>query len=341
LFSVFAALLFVHPAARSAPVCSLAEVESQWIQKALDGWHEMSESLHLENAPLPWMVLFDNSCVWHLMPGDGVPVETVPIATSLSFAGAAIPVRAKPHGGTIRLPRGDDIPADPIAYASMYGEGSATFFVMALPEVWLLDPQYARDPTLVRYMLGVLIHEMVHTQQLPALVEQMQKVADRNNLPDLHLDDDIIQHRFESVPGFTKAFEAERDVLFQAASEADLSKRHALTARGLSMIRQRRARYFKGVDQMYAEFEELFLSMEGAAQWAAYRYAKAHADPTASDAATVDFIRDNRKAWSQEEGLALFLLLDAWVPDWQAKIFASPPALPTSLLADALRPHRK
>ena len=77
--------------------------------------------------------------------------------------------------------------------------------------------------------------------------------------------------------------------------------------------------------------------MEGAGQWAAYRFAKAQAGPAGSDAATVTFVRDNRKYWSQEGRFALFLLLDAYVPDWQTRVFSSTPISPMALLEEALR----
>jgi hypothetical protein len=324
-------------AQQPAPACMLSDAQTQWIQTALDGWHEVSVSLYMEHARLPWMLLFDTTCVWHFMPGDAAPSDLAPVTTSLSFSGSSIPVRAKLHGGTIRLPRGDDIPARSIANASIYGEASGTYFVMALPEVWRLNPVTALDPNLDRYMLGVLIHEMVHTQQLPGLVAQMQKVADRYGLPDLVLDDDVIQHRFESNSGFRTAFEAERDVLYDAVHASSAGERKRLTARGLSMIRQRRAKYFKGPDKMYAAFEDSFLSLEGAAQWAAYRYARAHAPADESRAGSIAFVRDNHRAWSQEEGLALFLLLEDLVPGWQTKIFAPEPGSPTALLENALR----
>lgn len=103
------------------------------------------------------------------------------------------------------------------------------------------------------------------------------------------------------------------------------------------MARQRRARYFNGTDQMYAEFEDLFLNMEGAGQWAAYRFAKAQAGPGSRDAAIVEFVRANRKYWSQEEGLALFLLLDAMVPAWQARVFSRMLVWPFALLEEVVR----
>jgi hypothetical protein len=329
-------ILLFSAAVHASPPCALAEAETLWIQKALDGWHEVSKSLRMERARLPWVVLFNTSCVWHLESGDGAPAEATRTTTSLSFAGAPIVVRAMAHADKIRLPNGADIPVQPIAVTSLSGNGSTPFFVMALPEVMRRHPRFVGDPNLDRFFLGVLMHEMVHTQHLPAIVEQLQAVADRYKVPDIELDDDIIQKRFEGVPVFKKAFEAERDMFFQAASESSSGKRKSLTDRGLSMMRERRARYFKGPDEMYAEFEDLFLSMEGAGQWAAFQYAKTQAGPGASDTAAIDFVRDNRKYWSQEEGLALFLLLDALVPDWQGRVFGPSPASPTTLLRDAL-----
>ena len=51
----------------------------------------------------------------------------------------------------------------------------------------------------------------------------------------------------------------------------------------------------------------------------------------------LQFVRDQRKYWSQEEGLALFLLLNALVPDWQARVFGPAPVPPFALLEDAMR----
>ena len=47
-------------------------------------------------------------------------------------------------------------------------------------------------------------------------------------------------------------------------------------------------------------------------------------------------MRDDRRYWSQELGLALFVLLDAMVPDWQKRIFEPLPPSPFALLEEAL-----
>jgi len=55
-----------------------------------------------------------------------------------------------------------------------------------------------------------------------------------------------------------------------------------------------------------------------------------------SDAEVLKLVRDNRRYWSQDQGLALFLLLDVLVPNWQARIFQNEPASPFTLIEEAL-----
>jgi hypothetical protein len=110
-------------------------------------------------------------------------------------------------------------------------------------------------------------------------------------------------------------------------------KRRDLTVRALEMVRSRHARYYRGAAAAYAELESLFLTMEGVGQWTAYRLTKSRG---ATDADALKLVRDNRRYWSQDEGLALFLLIDALVPGWQARIFTPTPVSPFALLEEAV-----
>jgi hypothetical protein len=96
----------------------------------------------------------------------------------------------------------------------------------------------------------------------------------------------------------------------------------------------RRARYFGGADAMFGELEDLFLNMEGIASWAAYRAVRRE---VATDADAVAFIR-RAKSWSQDEGLALFLVIDRLLPNWQSEMFADTPASAIVLLRRAIHP---
>ena len=71
--SVLVAALVLQLAPRAAQVpadpvpCTFPPGEIAWLQRALDSWNLVSrEFLRIDPSPLPWIVLVDASCVWHL-----------------------------------------------------------------------------------------------------------------------------------------------------------------------------------------------------------------------------------------------------------------------------------
>ena len=320
----------------SASACALSDADATWIQGALDGWSLVSrEFLRVDGRPLPWILLFDASCVWHLSPGPTLDAPARAVAASLTFDGTPVVVRAQEHRGTVQLPNGADVPAGVKASTALYRNGRVPFFVMSLPELWQSDPHYARSPHRSEYLQGIMIHEMTHTRQLPAINRRVREIAKTNDLP-LPVNDDVVQARFRRVGGFERRFRQERDLFYQAAAQRDPTRQLALTRRALDLVRQRHARYFTGPNKPYAEIESLFLTMEGAAQWAAYQFAISRARVAERGEDALALLRGSRRAWSEDEGLALFLLLDELVPSWQQEVFASTPASPFALLEAAI-----
>ncbi len=312
--------------------CGFTTPEVDWIQRALDGWAQVSkEFLRLDPMPLPWIVLFDAACVWHLAPEPSLEASSVPVNTTLTFAGAPVPVRAVPHKGTVLLPSGVPITVEMKASTSLYRNGRAAFFVMAMPSVWQSREVSAR--TRAEYLQGVFSHEMTHTRLLLPINRQVRDLARKNELV-YPINDDVVQAEFKRAPGFEAAFNKERDLFYRAAAAPEPARRLELTSRGLQMARQRQARYFSGQNKAYEELESLFLTMEGVGQWAAFRLMKVRAGGNELEA--LKLVRDNRRYWSQDEGLALFLLVDALVQDWQSRIFSATPASPFALLEEAV-----
>ena len=128
------------------------------------------------------------------------------------------------------------------------------------------------------------------------------------------------------------AFKAERDALYAVAAERDEAQRRALARKALALAKERRARYFTGDVEYLAELEEIFLGMEGAANWAAFR-AAVH-DGGSSDEAIA--LMSKTRFWSQDEGLALFLAIDALAPGkWQEKVFGEKATPVWTLLEEA------
>jgi len=78
--------------------------------------------------------------------------------------------------------------------------------------------------------------------------------------------------------------------------------------------------------------------MEGVAEWAGYsRLIHPQGLGIAPEVALPGMRRGGRQ-WSQDEGLAIFLVVDRLVPDWQARAFAAEPATAMELLALAAAP---
>ncbi|HEV7763987.1 MAG TPA: hypothetical protein VGQ76_03195 [Thermoanaerobaculia bacterium] len=272
-----------------------------FVDKSLATWDAVrADALKIPVVPLPTFVLFDQKCVWT----DGKGAE---------------------HTGTIKLADGNEIPAQVLAFATSH-EGK-TYLIMALPSVWRTEERHRNDPHLDVLLLSVFAHEMTHTRQAESLGGRVSELETQHKIKDLN--DDIIQQRFASINGFTAAFEKERDLLYAIANEPDAKKRRTLAKGAIHAIEKRRAHYFKGDNAYYAELEELFFGMEGVANWAGFRAAM-HEGLSRADAITV--MQGSRKWFSQDEGLALFLAIDALNPGWQQKVFSDKPAAAFDLL---------
>jgi hypothetical protein len=338
---IVAAMMLQLPARASQPSvaaapCAFPPAEIAWLQRALDGWNQVSRQfLRIDPSPLPWIVLFDASCVWHLSPDASLSPGAVTVTTPLAFAGGSVPVRALTHTGTILLPNGAPIAVEMKASTALYRNSRGPFFVMAMPSVW--QTKEVSAPTRAEYLEGVFSHEMTHTRLLVAINRRVRELARKDDLV-YPINDDVIQAVFRRTQGFETAVNRERDLLYRAALEPDRAKQRELAVKALEMVRARHGRYFTGPTAAYAELEGLFLTMEGVGQWAAYRLARTQAG--SSDAEALRLVRDNRKYWSQDEGLALFLLVDVLVPGWQSRVFSATPASPVTLLEEALSSGR-
>lgn len=128
----------------------------------------------------------------------------------------------------------------------------------------------------------------------------------------------------------------ERNGLYEALANPDGDARRAVRD-ALAAADERRTRWFAGADGVYADLEDVFLNMEGAAQWAAYRIALRHAGTDADAWDVLTRFRRGGRFWSQDVGLALFLAADAYAPGWQARVLGREQAAIRDVVAEALR----
>jgi len=315
----------MHPAHAARSGCALSAPDSQWTAHALDGWVRVGRRAWRASPPdFPVLVLFDSLCSHTLTPEAAASARS-----GFAGAGRTFTVASLAHHGTVVLPGNDSVPARLTSFAAPLADGGM-FFVMALPAVWRASGRAPKGDLLAS---AVFIHEFTHTQT-PALGARVDSLV-RRGLPS-DADDDVIQSRFADRPGFRRAYESERDLLFAAAAAPDRASSMALARRALGQIDRRRERYFRGRDAIYADAEDLFLSMEGAGQWAAYLWLVDSAGAAMRSGEALPFMRRGGRRWSQDEGLALLLVVSRLAPDAPARLFARRPSTVLSLLRGAV-----
>jgi hypothetical protein len=167
---------------------------------------------------------------------------------------------------------------------------------------------------------------MTHTAQTKGLAPRIGALIEKSKVPDDEVDDDIVQNRFGKDPAHLAAYEKERDLFYASAAAADPAERRKLLGAALAAMRDRRARFLSGENAVYAQFEDVFLMMEGTANWAAMK----NAAREMPESEAITNIRGRGHRWTQDEGLGIFLAIDAALPGWQKMVMGDdPPSLET------------
>jgi hypothetical protein len=222
-----------------------------------------------------------------------------------------------------------------MAFAAPKGD-AGSFLVMAAPAVWEqagVDSEHVgRD----RLTTAVFLHEFAHTRQIQGFQAFISPLEEAWVFAE-ELGDDVVQDRFASHPGYRPAYEAERDLLYGAAAADGIDEVRALAAEALALMRARHARWFTGENALFALLDDAFLSFEGAGQWVGYAWLTHPQGGAVSPDVALAGMRRGGRRWSQDEGLALFLVLARLLPDWPALVFAGQPIGALDLLERAIR----
>lgn len=322
-------------AAFSQAPCTVGVDERAWVGNAITSWKTVRKNaLGLPSATLPWLILFNGSCVIHINPNVEFlkPGASPAKPKSAVFGGTKVSAVMVSHNGKISLPEGGEVPAELLSFAAPYDQGKASFLISALPSVWRKAPHLQNEPNVDKLATSVFVHEMTHTLHR-GFYGRLSEIEKRIKTTD-EIDDDLIQRRFEKVDGFRAMVKAETKLLYDAASEPNRVEKRRLAALAFKSIDQRRKQYFSAETAAFAELEDVFLTMEGAANWAAFRSAM---DQGLGRPDALKMIRRGGKYWSQELGLALFLVIDDLLPNWQKRAFAEQNATAFELLRDAVK----
>lgn len=311
--------------APAAP-CEIASA-SPWIETWLAAWELASrEILRLPDAPPPVIVLYDSACVFTTseLAGGGAPAVAGP-----AMGGTALPWRARSHGGELTLPDSSVVPVQLMSFANA-APATGPFFVMAAPSYWARSG-HGREPGLT----GVFLHEFAHTRQMAGLLHLIGPIDSTWAFPE-ELNDEAVQTHFGADSAYVAAYVAERDLLYRAVEAASPEETRALAAEALAMIRERHARWFTGEYAVFAAVDDIFLSLEGAAQWTAFAWLAHPAGGGLDRRTAIETMLGRRRWWVQDEGLALFLVLDRLLPEWPALAFGAPSSNALELLERAV-----
>ena len=293
-------------------VCTMDPADRAWLEAALLRWEHASGSwLRLAHEPLPTVLTADRHCAYTLTGGEFGQMS------------------ALPHNGATFPAGGADLPLGPVSFAD-----GPDRFVMTLPSVWRAAG-VTSEVGLEQLMQGVLLHEIMHTRQAGLAAQSLASIEQRSGLGG-DLSDDNIQEHFAEDTAYRAAYEAERDLLFAAAAAPTDAEARTLARTALHSLRDRRARFFTGPNGWLEDADDVFLSMEGTGQWLIYRDLVAADGPALGAPEALVAVRRGGRFWSQDEGLALMLVVDRLLPDWKARAFREPDWRAERMLAAAV-----
>ena len=301
-----------------------------WIGKWFAAWELISDHIfHLPHDAAPEFLFFDETNVY--------TTSKISASGDSTFDGPklfneSLQWRVAKHNDTLTLPDAQKVPVGLMTFAAR-GENGRVFFVMAAPSYWAKAGIESKELSLEKLLTGVFLHEFAHTRQFKGMGGMVDSIEHHQEFKEVPLTDDIVQGYFKKDSGYVKEFNKEVATFYQAvfATNDDDTKR--LTREALTLLKARQAKYFVNDKAILKQLDDVFLSMEGLGQFVAVSWLIDRAGGNMNFDIAVEGFRRKRTQWSQEEGLAMYLILNKLArPNWQDDIFNSKSNTITDLL---------
>ncbi len=306
------------------------------MQKTADDWeYSCRNELHIEPGTLPWIIFYDSVNAWHINPEVALLPAHKKLASSIRFAGIDYSLFRVNHDEKLWVPEREPIDVKTRSVATMpVSDNKKTFFISPVPAYFhtLAPPDQAFFLDLL--LTGLIIHELTHTRQLPFAVSQILDAQKKYKLPE-SIDDNSIERTFENNEAYKALFFKEKTHLWNAAMTDNLDSCKEELKIALDLAAERQRTFFAKENEGYKKLDDIFLALEGSAMWAQYKATLKYA-PGQTPKQTLFFLMQYGNSWSQEEGLALFLIIDKLLPGWQGKFFSKELPSPLELLKEYL-----
>ena len=280
--------------ATTDPECRMRDSDKTWLDRTVVAWRHAAMNYGQFIVPANARAVIGSAdCV---LISDTALFPNKPVAWTAVSGKGQIPV----VGDVV-------MPLSPVSQA-MEVNGKP-YFVMSTPSVWRNFDISGGKIGLENLMTAVFIHETAHVLQQKSYFSRMDAIAKSHGLPE-EFDDDSIQKRFKSDNGFVESMKRETAFLFAAAKAPTVARARQLARQMLSLAKARRNNYFTGNDAYLADVEDIFLTLEGSGQWLGHQWL---IDPMGGNLPEADALArftTDPGFWSQEQGLALFMVVD-------------------------------
>jgi hypothetical protein len=286
------------------------------MQTVLNAWATACQRhLRTRLEPPPWTIFYDGRNAWHLNPETARLPAHAPAPTTLTFAGKRLPPLLRVvNDKNLWVPDREALPLKIVAVAMPFAKDQKSVIVIPLPSLYRTVAGADQAKILDELFLGLAIHEFTHTRQLVAAAQRINRLRTKYRLPD-SLDDNIVETAFGKNEAYKRFYVKEKEHLSRAVLAANPQDCQREIRQALAISQQRRERFFVGDKNGWAELEDIFLAMEGVAMWTQFQITRDRAPRGEDWLKTLVTLSARHDSWSQEEGLALFLLIDRLAPN--------------------------
>lgn len=301
------------------------------VKKWFSAWKLVSEDIFkIRHRGEVEFVIFDDRYVYSNSK------TTIPNGTTIegpSFLNSPLDWKKELHRNSLTLPTGKRVPVGLMSFASGIEGTDRSFLVMPLTEFWEKAGVVSDELGLENLVTGVFLHEFSHVWQSRGFGTQIAKYEKLNDFG-IDFTDDLIQDLFEKNEGYSRLYETEVVTFYDALEEKNKDGKRKKIAEALTKLRQRQNIYFVNEYKNLRDLEELFLTMEGLGQYSMYLWLVHPNGGNLSKELAIAGVRRGKNHWSQDEGFALFLLMEQFEKPrkWAKKMFGNEPVSVIDLL---------
>ena len=220
--------------------------------------------------------------------------------------------KKKLHNDSLTLPDKSVVPINLMSFAAEIPTDSGkSFFVMPLPSFWKKSEVSSKELGLENLITGVFIHEFSHSQQMQNFGKKMTDFEKENNFG-VQFSDDIVQDIYGKDTTYLEFYKKEIELFYTSINNNVLEKKSF--NEGFAIMKKRQKEYFKGKYENLNQVDNFFLTMEGLGQYSMFLWLTHPKGGNIKREIAIKGVRRGGKWWSQDEGFALFLILDNLIP---------------------------